>query len=867
MSQITQIRAGQIQAATSLEGITGLQILPTAQILTTQLQEGPQFLKADGSVVMTGNLTVIAGVTSAHAVAKSQLDAVSSNASTAITTVTAALANETSRATAAETALQNHIDTTNSNLASEISSRTTGDTTNATAINNEATSRQNADNALQSSIDNEQASRIAAVAAANTAISTEANNRAAADTALQTTVNLLLNTKADLAGNAGQVFAVAPPTQDSHAVNKAYVDGIATGLQVKAAVAVATTDPITLAGLQTVDGVALGVGDRVLVKNQADSKANGIYVAQAGAWERATDADNSPGAEFTAGLFVFVEEGTVNAQGGFVCSDANTPGYLIGATPAIELGVAHINFVQFSGAGEIQIGTGLGKNGNTLFIADTGVAAGTYHQVTVNAQGQITSTGNPTTLGAYGITDAANISGSQTQVFAVAAPAASYDAANKTYVDNAITAVNSGLTDGGAALTAETARAVAAETTLQSNINNEATARATAVTAEAARATAAEGVLQGNITAEANSRAGADTTLQTNIDATNTALYNEGITRGNADTTLQNNINATNTALNAESNTRSTAVTTLQGNIDAEAATRATNNTTLTTNLAAETTSRIAGDTLLTTNLNTTNANLAQEVTDRQTAITNVTTAYIAADAVLQTEITNNAASLAANYSTTTAMNAAIQAVVGAAPNALNTLKKIDDALAADESAAAALTTAVSNEVSRAEAAESTLQTNINTVTSNLANEVARATAAEATLATNLGAETTRAEGVEATLNTNIGNETTRAEAAETALQTAITNEINARVAALAALAIASNFNRIVVRDAFSGVQDGTNCDFYLSVPIVPGSEAIYRGLRQYPGVGADYVISGQHIIFTVPPTAAENISIDFIAA
>lgn len=83
-------------------------------------------------------------------------------------------------------------------------------------------------------------------------------------------------------------------------------------LDSKQSVRAATTANIALAGLQTIDGVALVVGDRVLVKNQAVAKDNGVYVAAAGVWSRAADADTN--AEVTSALLVSVEQGTTLAD-------------------------------------------------------------------------------------------------------------------------------------------------------------------------------------------------------------------------------------------------------------------------------------------------------------------------------------------------------------------------------------------------------------------------------------------------------------------------------------------------------------------------------------------------------------------------
>ncbi len=75
----------------------------------------------------------------------------------------------------------------------------------------------------------------------------------------------------------------------------------------KNAVRAATTANITLSGLQTVDGVVLAAGDRVLVKNQSLGKDNGIYVVHSSAWKRPLDADRS--VEFPTGTLVLVTDG------------------------------------------------------------------------------------------------------------------------------------------------------------------------------------------------------------------------------------------------------------------------------------------------------------------------------------------------------------------------------------------------------------------------------------------------------------------------------------------------------------------------------------------------------------------------------
>lgn len=81
----------------------------------------------------------------------------------------------------------------------------------------------------------------------------------------------------------------------------------------KITVRVATTGPITLSGTQTIDGVAVSVGNRVLVAFQSDKTTNGIYVVSSGAWSLSTDAntaDSTNAGWIGAGMTVVVSEGT-----------------------------------------------------------------------------------------------------------------------------------------------------------------------------------------------------------------------------------------------------------------------------------------------------------------------------------------------------------------------------------------------------------------------------------------------------------------------------------------------------------------------------------------------------------------------------
>jgi hypothetical protein len=150
-------------------------------------------------------------------------------------------------------------------------------------------------------------------------------------------------------------------TSDS-LVSKEYVDAVKQSLDIKDSVRVASTANIDIANDlengDTLDGVTLATGDRVLLKNQSTASENGIYVVVAsGAASRSEDANAS--ADVTSGMFVWVEEGTANADQGYVLTTNDT----------INLNTTSLTFTQFSGAGQITAGIGMTKSGNTLNVA------------------------------------------------------------------------------------------------------------------------------------------------------------------------------------------------------------------------------------------------------------------------------------------------------------------------------------------------------------------------------------------------------------------------------------------------------------------------------------------------------------------
>ncbi len=159
----------------------------------------------------------------------------------------------------------------------------------------------------------------------------------------------------ELASATNPVTGVTP-TADAHFATKGYVDGVSQGLDIKEAVKVATTGNITLSGTQTIDDIAVSADERVLVKDQSTASQNGLYLCKASTWAR---TDDLAAGDDASSVFVFVDQGTDNADNGFVCT-SNKGSAVVGTN--------NLAFTQFSGAGQITAGNGLEKSGNTLNV-------------------------------------------------------------------------------------------------------------------------------------------------------------------------------------------------------------------------------------------------------------------------------------------------------------------------------------------------------------------------------------------------------------------------------------------------------------------------------------------------------------------
>jgi hypothetical protein len=160
--------------------------------------------------------------------------------------------------------------------------------------------------------------------------------------------------------NAQEATNAAAPTTAQSLATRAYVDAVATGLNVKNSVRAASTANGTLATAfengDTMDGITLATGDRILLKNQTSAAENGIrIVAASGAPARATDMDawsEVPGA------FCFVTSGTANGGTGWITTAA------AGGT----LDSTSMPWTQFSASATIVGGSGLTLSGNTLDV-------------------------------------------------------------------------------------------------------------------------------------------------------------------------------------------------------------------------------------------------------------------------------------------------------------------------------------------------------------------------------------------------------------------------------------------------------------------------------------------------------------------
>jgi hypothetical protein len=165
------------------------------------------------------------------------------------------------------------------------------------------------------------------------------------------------------AGGSGTVElkGITNPTAATSAATKSYVDSVTQGIHWKQSVVAASTANVTLASAvangSTLDGITLATNDRILLKDQTTGSENGIYiVAASGAPAR---ADDFASGDTVAATAVFIQEGTTNADSGYVVtSDSGSD----------TVGTDAITFTQFTSLGQITAGSALSKTASTLDV-------------------------------------------------------------------------------------------------------------------------------------------------------------------------------------------------------------------------------------------------------------------------------------------------------------------------------------------------------------------------------------------------------------------------------------------------------------------------------------------------------------------
>lgn len=169
---------------------------------------------------------------------------------------------------------------------------------------------------------------------------------------------------------AGTIL-VNDPTTDNQVANKAYVDAVAQGLDVKGAVVAMADSNVTLANEQTIDGIPLVAGDRVLCTGQTNAVENCIWVVvDGGAWTRPTDFEAGIHA---SGAFCFIQQGTTYEDQGWVQTQDDISG------EGDVVGTDELQWTQFSSAGTITSGAGVDISAGVASLDLSTVTVGTIN--------------------------------------------------------------------------------------------------------------------------------------------------------------------------------------------------------------------------------------------------------------------------------------------------------------------------------------------------------------------------------------------------------------------------------------------------------------------------------------------------------
>ena len=194
--------------------------------------------------------------------------------------------------------------------------------------------------------------------------------------------NLGLGTISTQASNnisitGGAISGMSDPSSANQVATKNYVDSIATALSIRHVMKVATTGNISLSSdLQngdSIDGISLTTGMKVLVKSQSNANENGVYlVVNSGTASRDPDYDNI--SELAGGIFT-IQSGNTQAEFIYLCTSDNSG----------SLGSVAINFVKVTpnNSGTVTQ-VGLTQSGSEFTIGNTPITSSGNITLNVN---------------------------------------------------------------------------------------------------------------------------------------------------------------------------------------------------------------------------------------------------------------------------------------------------------------------------------------------------------------------------------------------------------------------------------------------------------------------------------------------------
>ena len=353
---------------------------------------------AISSEVSNRNSQIATSLSTAESYADAKkAEAISTSETYADTVVATEASNRATAVSAAITTSENYTDAA---ISTEVTNRNSAILTATTGIV-KTTDIGSVTSAmiLDGTIVNADISSSAAIADTKLATITTSNKVAnSATTATDAnTANAIVSRDASGNFTANLITVNTTPTSAGHAASKAYVDNISAGMNWHPAVVAATSGVLpsstyadgttdangglgigatltaTANASLAIDGVNVNNGNRVLIKNQADAKQNGIYVvtdkgSASTKWilTRSTDSDNHLIGEVTAGDAVYVLYGSVNTNQSFVATMTGS-----GTDGLVLIGTDNITWTQFSGASTFVAGNGLIRTGNTVDVVSS----------------------------------------------------------------------------------------------------------------------------------------------------------------------------------------------------------------------------------------------------------------------------------------------------------------------------------------------------------------------------------------------------------------------------------------------------------------------------------------------------------------